>query len=87
MFVPCRSDASNTGRLPDERRRDGKSDGKASYAGAGSFVRRPLDESWVGRELRVCALRKSPRLRAIDALIDALKRPALARVEDADSAA
>lgn len=54
----------------------------AAYAGAGSFVRRPLDERWVGRELRVCALRKSPRLRAIDALIDALKRPAPVGADD-----
>jgi DNA-binding transcriptional LysR family regulator len=44
----------------------------AAYAGTTRFVRRPLDEEWKDRELRVYALRKSPRLRAVDALLAAL---------------
>jgi DNA-binding transcriptional LysR family regulator len=45
----------------------------AAYAGAGRFERRPLDEPWVQRELRLIALRKSPRPAAVQALIEALK--------------
>lgn len=44
----------------------------AAIAAPGRIVRRPLNESWVNRELRVYALRKNPRLRAVEALIDAL---------------
>ena len=40
-----------------------------AYAGTKRFVRRPLDEPWRDRSLRVYALRKSPRLRAVDALL------------------
>jgi len=36
-------------------------------------VRRPLDEPWKERELRVFALKKSSRLRAVDAMIAALR--------------
>jgi DNA-binding transcriptional LysR family regulator len=43
------------------------------YAGTKGFVRRPLDEPWKHRQLCVYALRKSPRLRAVDALLDALR--------------
>jgi DNA-binding transcriptional LysR family regulator len=46
----------------------------AAYAGTEGFVRRPLDEDWVDRELRVYTLHKSPRQRATEALIDVLKR-------------
>jgi DNA-binding transcriptional LysR family regulator len=46
----------------------------AAYAGTGRFARRPLDEAWIERELRLYALRKTPRLRAVDVLIDMLKR-------------
>jgi DNA-binding transcriptional LysR family regulator len=46
----------------------------AAYAGTEGFVRRPLDEDWVERELRVYTLHKSPRQRATEALIDVLKR-------------
>lgn len=45
----------------------------AAYAGADRFVRRPLDEAWVQRELHMIALRKTPRSSAVQALIDALK--------------
>ena len=45
----------------------------AAYAGNPRFVRRPLDEPWAARELRMYALRKSPRLRAVAALIDNLQ--------------
>jgi DNA-binding transcriptional LysR family regulator len=46
----------------------------AAYAGTGGFARRELAEQWVERELRLYALRKTPRLRAVEALIDMLKR-------------
>jgi DNA-binding transcriptional LysR family regulator len=46
----------------------------AAYAGTAGFDRRELAEPWVERELRLYALRKTPRLRAIDALIEILKR-------------
>lgn len=45
----------------------------AAVARAGRIIRRPLDENWVNRELRLYALRKSPRSRAVDALISALR--------------
>jgi DNA-binding transcriptional LysR family regulator len=44
----------------------------AAYAGSRRFVRRPLDESWAPRALHVYALRKYPRLKGVQALIDAL---------------
>ena len=47
----------------------------SAYAGTRRFVRRALDEPWAARELRVYALRKAPRLRAVQALIDALRLP------------
>jgi DNA-binding transcriptional LysR family regulator len=46
----------------------------AAYAGNPRFVRRPLDEPWAARELRMFALRKSPRSRAVAALIEQLRR-------------
>lgn len=45
----------------------------SAYAGSPRFVRRPLDEPWAARELSVHALRKTPRLRSVEALIEALK--------------
>ncbi|MDY7545115.1 LysR family transcriptional regulator [Glaciimonas sp. CA11.2] len=45
----------------------------SAYAGANRFVRRLLDEPWAGRELRLFALRKTPRPRVVDALIDVLQ--------------
>jgi DNA-binding transcriptional LysR family regulator len=45
----------------------------AAYAGNPRFVRRPLDEPWAARELRMYALRKVPRLRAVAALIQSLQ--------------
>ncbi|MDM0026594.1 LysR family transcriptional regulator [Variovorax saccharolyticus] len=45
----------------------------AAYAGNPRFVRRPLDEAWAARELRMYALRKSPRARAVAALIGSLQ--------------
>jgi len=45
----------------------------AAYAGNPRFVRRPLDEPWAARELRMYALRKSPRARAVAALIHSLQ--------------
>jgi len=45
----------------------------AAYAGSPRFVRLPLDEPWAMRELRLFALRKSPRPRAVEALIDVLR--------------
>jgi DNA-binding transcriptional LysR family regulator len=45
----------------------------AAYAGSGQFERRPLEEPWVQRELRMIALHKSPRPAAVQALIDTLK--------------
>ncbi|CAN7724087.1 LysR family transcriptional regulator [Variovorax sp. LjRoot84] len=44
-----------------------------ALAGTKRFVRRPLDEPWKDRELRVFALKKSSRLRAVDAMIAALR--------------
>ncbi|WP_321954982.1 LysR family transcriptional regulator [Paraburkholderia bannensis] len=45
----------------------------SAFAGSRGFVRRPLGDAWaVGRTLQVHALRKSSRLRAVQALIDLL---------------
>jgi DNA-binding transcriptional LysR family regulator len=45
----------------------------SAYAGARKFVRRPLAETWGARELWIYSLRKSPRLRSVQALIDTLQ--------------
>lgn len=45
----------------------------AAYAGTSSFARCELDEPWSSRELRIHALRKAPRLRAVEALLETLK--------------
>lgn len=45
----------------------------AAYAGADRFVRKPLDEPWIDRELKLVALPKAPRPLAVAALIEALK--------------
>lgn len=45
----------------------------AAYAGSPRFVRLPLDEPWAARELRIFALRKLPRPRAVEALVEALR--------------
>jgi DNA-binding transcriptional LysR family regulator len=45
----------------------------SAFAGSRGFVRRPLGDAWaLGRSLRLHALRKSSRLRAVQALIDLL---------------
>lgn len=44
----------------------------SAFAGTSKFARRPLNEPWGKRELHVHALRKSSRLKAVQALIDAL---------------
>jgi len=44
-----------------------------AYAGARKFARRALAESWAARDLYVYAMRKSPRHRAVQELIEALK--------------
>ncbi|WP_244818024.1 LysR family transcriptional regulator [Caballeronia sp. Lep1P3] len=45
----------------------------SAFAGSRGFVRRPLAETWAReRTLRLHALRKSPRLKAVQALIDTL---------------
>lgn len=44
-----------------------------AYAGARKFSRRPLAETWAARDLCIYALRKSPRHRAVQELIEALK--------------
>ncbi|SEA82065.1 MULTISPECIES: LysR substrate-binding domain-containing protein [Acidovorax] len=43
----------------------------AAYAGSRRFVRRPLDEPWAARELCIYAPRKTPRLRSVQAVIEA----------------
>ena len=49
----------------------------SAFAGSRDFARRPLDEPWAARRsLRVHALRTSSRLKAVQALIDALKQAA-----------
>ncbi|MFD0667207.1 LysR family transcriptional regulator [Ramlibacter sp. MAHUQ-53] len=45
----------------------------AAFAGSARFERRPLDEAWAPRELRLYALRKQPRSRAVEALIELLQ--------------
>ncbi|MBS0339457.1 MAG: LysR family transcriptional regulator [Proteobacteria bacterium] len=45
----------------------------AAYAGNPRFARLALDEPWATRELRMYALRKSPRPRAVAAMIEALQ--------------
>ncbi|RZL90271.1 MAG: LysR family transcriptional regulator [Variovorax sp.] len=45
----------------------------SAYAGNPRFVRRPLAEPWAQRALHLYALRKTPRLRSVDALIEALR--------------
>ncbi|RTZ47892.1 LysR family transcriptional regulator [Candidimonas sp. SYP-B2681] len=44
-----------------------------AYAGTRKFVRKPLVEVWAARELWIYSLRKSPRLRSVEALIEALQ--------------
>jgi DNA-binding transcriptional LysR family regulator len=44
-----------------------------AYAGHPRFERLPLDEPWAERRLSVYAPRKTPRSRAVEALIDALR--------------
>jgi DNA-binding transcriptional LysR family regulator len=44
-----------------------------AYAGASRFTRRPLAERWGERELRLYALRKTPRLPSVDAFINTLR--------------
>jgi DNA-binding transcriptional LysR family regulator len=45
----------------------------AAYAGNPRFALRPLKEPWATRVLRMYALRKTPRLPAVAALIEALR--------------
>lgn len=45
----------------------------AAYAGNPRFERRPLDAPWAARALRLYALRKSPRLRVVTALVEGLR--------------
>jgi DNA-binding transcriptional LysR family regulator len=45
-----------------------------AYAGSDAFERRELAEPWADRALRLYALRKVPRQRAVELLIDTLKR-------------
>lgn len=45
----------------------------SAYAGTRKFARRPLAETWGARELWIYSLRKSPRLRSVQALINALQ--------------
>jgi len=45
----------------------------AAYAGNPRFARIGLDEPWAARSLRLYALRKSPRLRSVAALVEALR--------------
>jgi DNA-binding transcriptional LysR family regulator len=45
----------------------------SGYAGVRRFARRPLSEPWAERELRLYALRKTPRLPAVDAFIGTLR--------------
>jgi DNA-binding transcriptional LysR family regulator len=44
-----------------------------AFAGKGRLVRRPLDETWINRDLRVYAVGTRARLPAVDALITALR--------------
>jgi DNA-binding transcriptional LysR family regulator len=45
----------------------------SAYAGTSRFTRRPLAEAWGERELRLYALRKTPRLPSADAFISTLR--------------
>jgi DNA-binding transcriptional LysR family regulator len=45
----------------------------SAYAGTSRFTRRPLAEAWGERELRLYAMRKNPRLPAVDAFINTLR--------------
>lgn len=47
----------------------------AAYAGSKRFVRIPLNEPWGNRQLLIYSPYKTPRLRAVTALIEALKQP------------
>jgi DNA-binding transcriptional LysR family regulator len=47
----------------------------SAFAGTRHFVRRRLEEPWRDRTLRVYALRQSPRLRAVQALLETLLPP------------
>lgn len=47
----------------------------SSYGGNQPFVSRPLDEPWIHRELCVYALRKKPRPRSVEALLETLTSP------------
>lgn len=44
-----------------------------AFAGTSRFLRRELDEAWAPRELRIYALHKQPRPRAVEALIEVLR--------------
>jgi DNA-binding transcriptional LysR family regulator len=44
------------------------------YAGTRRIDRRPLDEPWATRELRLLAPKKKARLRAVEAAIETLRR-------------
>ncbi|HZP88084.1 MAG TPA: LysR family transcriptional regulator [Burkholderiales bacterium] len=44
-----------------------------AFTGKGRLVRRTLDEPWINRDLRVYALSATPRLPAVQALIEALR--------------
>ncbi len=45
----------------------------SAYAGNSRFVRRPLADLWAERQLQLYALRRTPQLRSVQALIDALR--------------
>ena len=45
----------------------------SAYAGNARFVRRPLADPWAERQLQLYALRRTPQLRSVQALIDALR--------------
>jgi len=47
-----------------------------AFTGKGRFVRRPLDETWMNRDLRVYARASGSRLPAVQALIQALRADA-----------
>ncbi|KAI3603246.1 Transcriptional regulator, LysR family (plasmid) [Cupriavidus necator H850] len=46
----------------------------AAYAGSDRFIRIPLQETWSNRRLLIYAPYKNPRLRAVSALVEALKQ-------------
>ena len=45
----------------------------SAYAGNSRFVRRPLADPWAERQLQLYALRRTPQLRSVQALIEALR--------------